>query len=58
MLSMAIRAEQEYALLPYQPYAIAAFHPLFATLGNPKYERVNNDWDVSTRSVHGTREPG
>ncbi|KAB5593127.1 Sister chromatid cohesion-related protein [Ceratobasidium theobromae] len=50
MLSMAIRAEQEYALLPYQPYAIAAFHPLFATLGNPKYERVNNDWDHFTRT--------
>ncbi|KAG8739656.1 hypothetical protein FRC11_000597, partial [Ceratobasidium sp. 423] len=44
-LSMTMRTEQEYGLLPYQAYAITAFHPLFATLGNPKYERVNNDWD-------------
>ncbi|KAF8671864.1 P-loop containing nucleoside triphosphate hydrolase protein [Rhizoctonia solani] len=49
-LSMTIRTEQEYGLLPYQPYAITAFHHLFATLGNPKYERVNNDWDHFTRT--------
>ncbi|CAE6360318.1 unnamed protein product [Rhizoctonia solani] len=49
-LSMTMRTEQEYGLLAYQPYAITAFHPLFATLGNPKYERVNNDWDHFTRT--------
>ncbi|CAE6512152.1 unnamed protein product [Rhizoctonia solani] len=49
-LAMTIRNEQEYGLLPYQAYAIAAFHPLFATLGNPKYERVNSDWDHFTRT--------
>ncbi|CAE6526005.1 unnamed protein product [Rhizoctonia solani] len=49
-LSMTMRTEQEYGLLPYQAYAITAFHPLFATLGNPKYERVNNDWDHFTRT--------
>ncbi|CAE6437376.1 unnamed protein product [Rhizoctonia solani] len=48
-LSTTIRTEQEYGLLPYQAYAITAFHPLFATLGNPKYERANNDWDHFTR---------
>ncbi|CAE6468219.1 unnamed protein product [Rhizoctonia solani] len=49
-LAMTMRTEQEYGLLPYQAYAITAFHPLFATLGNPKYERVNNDWDHFTRT--------
>ncbi|KAJ1309444.1 hypothetical protein OPQ81_006220 [Rhizoctonia solani] len=48
-LSTTMRTEQEYGLLPYQAYAITAFHHLFATLGNPKYERVNNDWDHFTR---------
>jgi hypothetical protein len=41
-----MRTEQEYALMVYQPYAVIAFHPLFAALGNPKYERVNTDWEV------------
>lgn len=43
---MMMRTEQEYALLAYLPYAIVPFHPLFAALGNPKYERVNTDWEV------------
>ncbi|KAG8699473.1 hypothetical protein FRC08_005294 [Ceratobasidium sp. 394] len=50
LLSMKMRTEQEYALMVYQPYAIVAFHPLFAALGNPKYERVNTDWEQFTRT--------
>ncbi|KAG9126446.1 hypothetical protein FRC07_003379 [Ceratobasidium sp. 392] len=50
LLSTRMRTEQEYALLAYQPYAVVAFHPLFAALGNPKYERVNTDWEQFTRS--------
>ncbi|KAG8741843.1 hypothetical protein FRC10_002353 [Ceratobasidium sp. 414] len=50
LLSMKMRTEQEYALMPYQPYALVAFHPLFAALGNPKYERVNTDWEQFTRT--------
>ncbi|QRV99755.1 AAA family ATPase [Ceratobasidium sp. AG-Ba] len=50
LLSMRMRMEQEYALIVYQPYALVAFHPLFAALGNPKYERVNTDWEQFTRA--------
>ncbi|KAF8599065.1 P-loop containing nucleoside triphosphate hydrolase protein [Ceratobasidium sp. AG-I] len=49
-LTMIMRTEQEYALLAYLPYAIVPFHSLFAVLGNPKYERVNTDWEHFTRT--------
>ncbi|KAG8723760.1 hypothetical protein FRC09_001846 [Ceratobasidium sp. 395] len=49
LLSTKMRTEQEYALLAYQSYAVVAFHPLFAALGNPKYERVNTDWEQFTK---------
>lgn len=47
---MMMRTEQEYALLAYLTYAVVPFHPLFAVLGNPKYERVNTDWEVCSHN--------
>lgn len=42
----AMRAEREYALIPYLAYPLVAFFPLFQERGGPKVERPKADWEV------------
>ena len=42
----SMRAEREYALLPYMSYPLVAFYPLFQDRGAPKVERPKADWEV------------
>ena len=49
MLSGLMRAEREYALLPYLAYTLVAFHPLFQERGGARVERPKADWEVSRR---------
>ncbi|KAH9928519.1 P-loop containing nucleoside triphosphate hydrolase protein [Epithele typhae] len=41
----SIRMDREYALLPYLPYTLVAFYPLFQERGGPKVERPKADWE-------------
>lgn len=45
----AIRTDREYGILPYLPYTLTAFHPLFKTKGGGKVERPKVDWEVYVR---------
>lgn len=45
----AIRTDREYGIMPYLPYALTAFHPLFRTKGGGKVERPKVDWEVYIR---------
>ena len=45
-MSGAMRSEREYALMPYLPYTVVPFFPLFAERGGPKVERPKADWEV------------
>lgn len=49
--SNGIWQDREYAVMPYLPYFMTAFHPLFATKGGPKLEWPKMDWDVSRWST-------
>ncbi|PVF95198.1 P-loop containing nucleoside triphosphate hydrolase protein [Serendipita vermifera] len=44
--SVGMLQDREYALLPYLPYTLTPFHPLFATKGGPKLERPKMDWEA------------
>ncbi|KAI0723775.1 P-loop containing nucleoside triphosphate hydrolase protein [Cerioporus squamosus] len=46
----AMRAEREYALLPYLSYPLVAFYPLFQERGGPKVERPKADWEHYTQT--------
>ncbi|TFK91791.1 P-loop containing nucleoside triphosphate hydrolase protein [Polyporus arcularius HHB13444] len=46
----AMRAEREYALLPYLAYPLVAFYPLFQDRGGPKVERPKADWEHYTQT--------
>ncbi|TBU35498.1 P-loop containing nucleoside triphosphate hydrolase protein [Dichomitus squalens] len=50
VLMGAMRAEREYALLPYMPYPLVAFYPLFQDRGAPKVERPKADWEHYTQT--------
>ncbi|PIL24416.1 hypothetical protein GSI_14170 [Ganoderma sinense ZZ0214-1] len=45
VLMGSMRAEREYALLPYMSYPLVAFYPLFQDRGAPKVERPKADWE-------------
>ncbi|THH10289.1 hypothetical protein EW145_g1444 [Phellinidium pouzarii] len=45
MLSGTMRSEREYGLLPYLPYLLVPFYPLFNERGGSKVERPKADWD-------------
>lgn len=51
VLNGAMRNEREYALLPYMPYMLVPFYPLFQERGGPKVERSKADWEVSVAVV-------
>lgn len=36
----------EFALLPYLPYTLVPFYPLFQTRGSQRIERNFSDWEV------------
>ena len=50
-LSGTMRTEREYALMPYLPYTIVPFYPLFAERGGPRVERPKADWEVRPYTV-------
>ncbi|ETW86126.1 hypothetical protein HETIRDRAFT_308576, partial [Heterobasidion irregulare TC 32-1] len=50
MLSGSMRAEREYALLPYLAYTLVAFHPLFQERGGARVERPKADWENHMRT--------
>ncbi|KAF8512266.1 P-loop containing nucleoside triphosphate hydrolase protein [Gautieria morchelliformis] len=54
MLSGTMRSEREYALMPYLPYTIVPFFPLFAERGGPKIERPRADWENYTMTRTNT----
>lgn len=41
-----MRSEREYGLLPYLPYSLVPFYPLFSERGGSKVERPKADWEV------------
>lgn len=45
-LSSLMRLEREYAMLPYLPYMIVPFFPLFSERGGQRVERPKTDWEV------------
>jgi len=49
LMNGAIRADREYDVLPYLPYILTAFHPLFRMKGGGKVERPKVDWEVYVR---------
>lgn len=49
LMNGAIRTDREYGIMPYLPYALTAFHPLFRTKGGGKVERPKVDWEVYIR---------
>lgn len=46
IMSGTMRSEKEYALMPYLPYTMVPFFPLFAERGGPKVERPKTNWEV------------
>ncbi|KAF8590060.1 P-loop containing nucleoside triphosphate hydrolase protein [Ramaria rubella] len=46
--SGTMRSEREYALMPYLPYTLVPFFPLFAERGGPRVERPKADWECYT----------
>ena len=46
MLSGAMRSDREYGLLPYLPFSLVPFYPLFNERGGTKVERPKADWEV------------
>ncbi|KAA1469409.1 hypothetical protein DENSPDRAFT_796002 [Dentipellis sp. KUC8613] len=49
VLSGAMRAEREYALLPYLSYMLVPFYPLFQERGGARVERPKADWEAYTQ---------
>ncbi|ESK86737.1 chtf18 protein [Moniliophthora roreri MCA 2997] len=51
-LSTAMYSDGDFALAPYVPFMLVAFHPLFQERGAPKAERDMTDWEnlQTTRS--------
>jgi hypothetical protein len=45
-----MRAEREYGVLQYLPYALVPFFALFQERGAPRVERPKADWEVGIRS--------
>ncbi|KAI0053851.1 P-loop containing nucleoside triphosphate hydrolase protein [Auriscalpium vulgare] len=45
VLSGSLRAEREYAILPYLSYSLVAFYPLFQERGGHRVERPKADWE-------------
>jgi hypothetical protein len=41
-----MRSEKEFALMPYLPYTVVPFYPLFAERGGERVERPKADWEV------------
>jgi chromosome transmission fidelity protein 18 len=56
VLNGAMRAEREYALMPYMSYALVPFYPLFHERGGLKVERPKADWEVSLFPNHHERK--
>jgi chromosome transmission fidelity protein 18 len=51
VLSGSMRAEQEYGVLQYLPYALVPFFPLFQERGGTRVERPKADWEVRSLST-------
>ena len=47
--SGTMRSEREYGLLPYLPFSLVPFYPLFNERGGSKVERPKADWEVSNQ---------
>jgi chromosome transmission fidelity protein 18 len=47
-------ADGDFALLPYLPFALVPFYPLFQARSSERIERNYSDWEVCKRFL----EPG
>jgi chromosome transmission fidelity protein 18 len=54
MLNSAMRNDRDYGLMPYLPYSLVPFFPLFQERGATRIERPKQDWEVcsSSSSIH------
>ncbi|KAF9014074.1 P-loop containing nucleoside triphosphate hydrolase protein [Cyathus striatus] len=43
--SASMYTDGDFALIPYIPYTLVPFHPLFQERGNPRVERDHTDWE-------------
>ncbi|KAH8117204.1 P-loop containing nucleoside triphosphate hydrolase protein [Phellopilus nigrolimitatus] len=50
MFSGTMRSEREYGLLPYLPFSLVPFYPLFNERGGLKVERPKADWENFTKT--------
>lgn len=54
LLDTSIRHEQNFVLMPYLPYAFAAWHFLFSTTNWPKISYPNAGYEVSYKTILST----